>query len=840
MKKSVSLFIKRSVSALLCALFCIFSLSPGFAEVEGVSSLTIGNEVVFVKDGGTGNGSSAAKPLGSLVSAVSALSRTGGTVVVCGPLTIASSDSTTPKTDYPVTVTSCYGGVDYRESGAKVTVSVEYLYHNGSVNYEKINLTATENLFIFNNYNSFTIGAEVVTSYSGNATRYPRIFAGYFAVSTATPASVSNTRDTVATVNSGTWDTVICGNYRSVSSSSPNRAIGTNFGRTALIINGGTFPSTSTSFPVSATGMNYTPGDAYLEINGGTFSCPVYAVMRRGDVPTKEALVGEECPTGDVLVRIRGGKFEKNVGLTAGMSNSANNAYNVNVSVDGDATFVITGGEFSAEFITYCACGDLLLKYDPAKLQSNFLDLCENFPIRQVIDADSTPDTTSELVKATLNQQIDKEAHGADPYVIKDPNDDCYYYVYSSGGVKITKSGNIGLFKQGQTTVSATTGIKSFSNIRNAVKIVNASEYSGDQPCTQYWAPEIHYIPREVAGDDYGWYCYVAASDSSNTDDAHRMYVYKCPDPTNPMCEGWELKGKITDSSNYWAIDGTVITSGGKMYFAWSGRESSDTSARMQSIYIAEMSNPWTLSGERVLLSSPDQSWERYQTSPAVNEGPQAFTYNGKLYLTYSANGSWAKNYCVGILEYKGSGSLAVASNWIKRTSGPFFSKNNSLSTSPYGTGHGAITTALDGTPWLVFHANPTLQTSSDASWWARRMIYAQPLSFGSDGSIIANYAQSTTATNTIAAHNGECCSEHFLSQSSYPYDTCLYCAERLYLGILGDINCDRTVANSDISVLVRYLSGWGKAPDYCDLNGDKKINNRDAITLIVRLSKET
>lgn len=826
---------KRISATLLCIILCI---TPLFitADSVGTSALASADNAVFVKDGGTGDGSSAAKAMGSLVSAVTALSETGGTVVVCGPLTVTAS-TTTPATDYPVTVTSCFGGVDYRKTGAVLTYSINHLYHKGSVNYEYINIESTEKLNIYYHYNSYTIGEGVVTSYSGNATRYPIIFSGYYATSKTTPATVSNTQDTVATINSGTWYSVLGGNYREVSASSPNRAIGTNSGRSALIINGGTFNGTSSSFPVSATGMNYFSGDVYLEINGGSFSCPVYAVMRFGDTPTNASLVGERCSSGDVLVRIRGGSFEKTVGLTANCSNSGDNAYNVNVSIDGDSTFVITGGTFTSEFITYCACGDLLLKYDPTRLQENFLDLCGNLPIRQIIDADDEPDTQSEFVSATLNQQIDKEAHGADPYVIKDPNDDCYYYVYSSGGVKITKSGNIGLFKQGTTKVSTTTGIKSFSTIRNAVKAVDASLYSGDQPCTQYWAPEIHYIPREIAGDNYGWYCYVAASDSSGEDSAHRMYVFKSPDPDNPMCTGWTLMGKITDSSNYWAIDGTVVMWGGKMYFAWSGRESSDTSARKQSIYIAEMSNPWTLSGERVLISSPDQSWERYQTNPAVNEGPQAFTLNGKLYITYSANGSWAKNYCFGLLEYKGSGSLTVASNWIKRTSGPFFSRNSSVSTSPYGTGHGTVTTAVDGTPWLIFHANPTTETSSDANWWSRRMIYAQPLTLGSDGSIIANYANSTTAQNTIAAHNGECCKKHLSVSDTYPYDKCLYCAERQYIGILGDIDCDRTVANSDIASLVRYLSGWGTPPEFCDLNGDKKINNRDAIALIVKIS---
>lgn len=41
-----------------------------------------------------------------------------------------------------------------------------------------------------------------------------------------------------------------------------------------------------------------------------------------------------------------------------------------------------------------------------------------------------------------------------------------------------------------------------------------------------------------------------------------------------------------------------------------------------QRIYIAEMTNPWTISSNRVQISQPDQSWELVQPSVKVNEGP--------------------------------------------------------------------------------------------------------------------------------------------------------------------------------------------------------------------------
>lgn len=826
----------RILSVLLVLAVCI-GIIPASASVTADEDVYSGAPAVYVKDSGKGDGSSPDNALSDLRAAFSMLSETGGYAVICGDLTISEANYTTPSTEQAITITSHFDGVDYRTQGAELVLKISSLFHSGNVRYESLNIKFSKALNIYMQYNDLHIGEGVSTyrAKESDTYRYPILVGGKVVSASDTAASASNSRDTVMRIDSGTWDTAFCGNNRS----SNDRAVGNNSGRSALIINGGHFTRTNdNSYPVSAGGMNYFSGDVYLEINGGTFDCSVYAVFRTGTLPTNTALIAPKTNTGDVLVRITGGTFNRAVGLTRAYDGSyGNNAYLKNYVVNGDATFVITGGVFTEKFITYCACGDLLLKYDPARVQADFLDYCNNFPIRQKIDSAIAPDTESEYVRAEINQQIEKLAHGADPYVIKDPNDDCYYYVYSSGGVKIAKSGNLGFFRQGHVAENDA-GILNYTKVFNAVKIVKTSDYSGDEPCTQYWAPEIHYIPREIAGDDYGWYCYVAASDSSNTDAAHRMYVFKCPDPDDPMCQDWTLVGKITDSANYWAIDGTVIIWNGEMYFAWSGRESTGLQANAQNICIAKMSNPWTLSEERTILSTPSCSWERYQTNPAVNEGPQAFTCDGRLYLIYSANGSWAKNYCEGILAYDGTGSLSDASNWTKRTSGAFFTRSSSISGSPYGTGHGSVVESLDGTPWLVFHANPTTTTSSDANWWSRRMIYAQPITVTGAGGIVTNYANSGTATNSITAHNGECCTEHFYAPFDYPAEYCLYCGETRDVRVSGDLDSDRYVTNTDLTLLVRYLAGFGTPAAYCDLDRNGKTNNRDAIELIKILAE--
>ena len=109
----------------------------------------------------------------------------------------------------------------------------------------------------------------------------------------------------------------------------------------------------------------------------------------------------------------------------------------------------------------------------------------------------------------------------------------------------------------------------------------------------QLWAPELHIIDGKC-------YIYVACDDGDNHN--HRMYVLEngCGDPLAP----YTLHGKITDESDKWAIDGTVLTWKGKRYFVWSGWEG-DLNV-CQNLYIAEMKDPYTLSAKRYLISPPE------------------------------------------------------------------------------------------------------------------------------------------------------------------------------------------------------------------------------------------
>ncbi len=167
----------------------------------------------------------------------------------------------------------------------------------------------------------------------------------------------------------------------------------------------------------------------------------------------------------------------------------------------------------------------------------------------------------------------------------------------------------------------------------------------------ELWAPELHYLQGK-------WYMYFAADDGNNKN--HRMYVIENTS-ADPMQGEWTFKGQVGDDTNKWAIDGSVFENKGKMYMVWSGWEG-DTNGQ-QNIYIAPMSNPYTISGKRVLVSAPTYDWERNgdlkgQEVPHVNvnEGPQLLKHGNKLFLVYSSSGCWTDYYALGLLSIPDNG----------------------------------------------------------------------------------------------------------------------------------------------------------------------------------------
>ncbi len=159
------------------------------------------------------------------------------------------------------------------------------------------------------------------------------------------------------------------------------------------------------------------------------------------------------------------------------------------------------------------------------------------------------------------------------------------------------------------------------------------------------------------------------------------------------------FKGQIHDATNKWAIDGTAFEHpSGQLYFIWSGWEGDVPSPQL--LYIAQMSNPWTISSERVIISRPTYNWEK-SGGAEINEGPEVTIQNGVISLVYSAAACWTDNYCLGLITTSTSSDPMKADSWEKHPN-PIFQSGNNV----FGPGHHSFTKSRDDQEdWIIYHS---------------------------------------------------------------------------------------------------------------------------------------
>lgn len=216
------------------------------------------------------------------------------------------------------------------------------------------------------------------------------------------------------------------------------------------------------------------------------------------------------------------------------------------------------------------------------------------------------------------------------------------------------------------------------------------------EPGTRYsknvWAPELHVIDGKC-------YIYVACDNGINA--FHRMYVL-ANDSSDPLAP-YTFRGQIGDKTDRWAIDATVFTYQNQLYMCWSGW--ADCVNVAQNLYLAKMSDPLTVSSERVMLSHPEHPWEKkgatgLPESPFINEGPCAVVRGEKVFILYSASGCWCNDYCLGMLRFDG-GDIMDPANWKKLPHSVFSSTPNVK-----GPGHCSVLVEEgENESWLFYHA---------------------------------------------------------------------------------------------------------------------------------------
>jgi len=316
--------------------------------------------------------------------------------------------------------------------------------------------------------------------------------------------------------------------------------------------------------------------------------------------------------------------------------------------------------------------------------------------------------------------------YGQDPWVIYH---DGYYYASSGwGGLLVSKA-------------------RKLQDIGVVIPVKVWTPPTGTPYSKEIWAPELHYL-------DGKWYIYFAADDGKNVN--HRMYVLE-GNSQNPQ-GSYTFKGQLKPSTDLWAIDGTVLALGnGERFLVWSGYVGPYVpwNPYRQNLYIAQMSNPWTINGDRHLLSRPQYDWESvYEPSQGgwwkLNEGPEVLKRNDKIHIIYSASAATSETYCLGQLTYS-SGDVLDANSWVKKRTAVF-----SGTSEVYGPGHASFTKSPDGTEdWIVYHSK------KNTGWNFDRQVSAQKFTWNANdepvfGSPIApgvpiQEPSGTTQTSTSA-----------------------------------------------------------------------------------------
>jgi GH43 family beta-xylosidase len=289
---------------------------------------------------------------------------------------------------------------------------------------------------------------------------------------------------------------------------------------------------------------------------------------------------------------------------------------------------------------------------------------------------------------------------GADPYVVR--HDDVYYSCNTGPGgcIEVWKSDS--LIEKGERSVVWTPPRAGWNR-------------------AEVWAPELHYVRG-------AWYIYYAASNGQNAN--HRMGVLRSlgEDPQGAyenlgqMYTGDDLAGR---TNNRWAIDGTVLELNQQLYFLWSGWEDERD---IQHLYIARMSDPATISSNRVRLSKNNcHLWEHVghdRNERGLHEGPALLCRQGRVFLIYSCSGSWQATYKLGMLSMDENADPMNPSNWTKHAQ-PVFDSTDKV----FGIGHCSFTTSVDGQEdWILFHAKKSRKEGWD------RHVFAQPFGWSAEG----------------------------------------------------------------------------------------------------------
>lgn len=262
---------------------------------------------------------------------------------------------------------------------------------------------------------------------------------------------------------------------------------------------------------------------------------------------------------------------------------------------------------------------------------------------------------------------------------------------------------------------------RTIQELGSAEPVVIWRKHENGRMSGHIWAPEIHNI-------DGKWYIYFAAggSDEYETPWEIRMYVLENA-AANPLEPTWVEKDQLQTNWDSFSLDATTFEHHGVRYLVWAQQGLGNQAN--SNLYIAEMSDPWTIRGEQVLLTKPEYSWEII--GYRVNEGPAVLKKNGYIFISYSASAT-DSNYCMGLLTASDTSDLLDPNSWTKSPE-PVF--RTSEENRQYGPGHNCFTVSEEGSAnILVYHSRDYKEIVGDPLYDPNRHARAKILDWNEKG----------------------------------------------------------------------------------------------------------
>lgn len=353
-----------------------------FSALTLLLALTAAAETaVFVRDGGNGDGTGAAAPLGDLGTALNTV-QNGGTVVICGPYTI-DAKFVAPTNAAPVTITSVYGGQDYRDAEKAALYFANNYFCGGETTFCDIDIVNTKNgLGIFGYFSKLTLGAGIRCTYSSPATAYMSLLGG---------GTKSQEKNCDLTVSSGTW-------YRVRGGSSGGSA--DDSGNITVTVSGGKITDRLYGGPEGSY-----RGSMSITVRGGEIENGIMALIPTADTNILAA---------DITVTVTGGR------IGGAVDASINNARGVYEG--GSYALYLYGGDF-----THLAAVTGCPGYDENRLY---------------LDEATLPDAA---VVGSISFGNMIRTNGADPWLFT--YDGSYYYIATGGStLTLYRAANLGDF----------------------------------------------------------------------------------------------------------------------------------------------------------------------------------------------------------------------------------------------------------------------------------------------------------------------------------------------------------------------------------------------------------